>query len=774
MAFISPNLWIRHSELLSSILEDNENVIDIRIRNENLIYGICQSYRLNSKIKATSRQIKMRDIKLLDNINVNSNIRQLTKSYFQFEINVNLFEKITTLFDWSVSNFRFGFHRTYAVATLLRYFISFQTKLKVTTKESIKREIQRIVYIWLADYSSLNDRNLSQIPKLIGELVRKRLFSYSSYLQNIISSGLKDSKKFNLIHSRILKYTPLYDSSLSIINLRRMSLDNKTNEVYEKQFDGMIRSFRSLLPRLYKRSNDIPAITAVDLENSFNCFKDLPCFYTNRAIQISLLPSVLQFVDLKTKESLLTVEELATIISIIEYFQDIVSLNKLVVNLINTLTDRKLLFLLMDSVRRHWTSFICLNAMENLIKLVIDKYNTFQTSGGQVRPLLLLLVTAKENNQFPKSLYGFLQNAVSTLEKSLKSTISSSAPPSTISEVQKLLYDSNISTATDLATTIWYKYSSFNQWGISAWNGVMDGIKVYANNFESTQNASFEPLVLSLSVFLHEVNHRFPDGLEKYIIGSIVNNHEVLLGDKIGKFMISILHQLIIRRVIQTISIIEKVYIPLIKLKKDEKVIINLNELLMASLIPEQKPSLLLSDHQHLLTRRGRAYNIQNILLVASILPLLIDIEMNENINQDVKDSCKSLRMGLVTQKEFSNCCMNQIENVYDSMLTSTNDNKIQLIIIDCLKFLTNFESSNIEEDLIFSSTIQQANPWTFCRHKVVLRLVLNYGGDDNKCNEIVTSLLDSLDNSNNDLIIDMLRGINGRAGKVVSNLDLF
>lgn len=458
-----------------------------------------------------------------------------------------------------------------------------------------------------------------------------------------------------------------------------------------------------------------------------------------------------------SSESRLSVEELATVIGILEYFEDYASLHALIVGLLPTISDRQVLFLLMDTIRRSWTVLVCLNAMDKLNRSIIEKYNSIHSSGGQVRPLVLLLMTAKETMQLPQHLHLPVKEAVSGLEKSLKTSMSSTPPPSTISDVQKLLHDSSTSNAADLATTLWFRHSSYSQWGSSVWAGVLDALRVGSKHEFTPQ------LVSCFSVFLHEVNNRFPDGLEKHITESLVKHPGALLSGDLSVTLKSIVVQMVVRRVIQTTSFIEEVYLPLSAHSPSEEVLVNLNDILLAILTPEKNPPMVLSDYQHLMTRRGKAYRRPHLAKLAQVLPTLVGFEVSGAYSETAKSSCRKLREAMSAQVAFSTACMRDIDSVYDVMMACTNGDT-QELIIETLKALTSFGGGEMEQNDIFNLTIHHANPWTFCRHKIVLRLLLNYGRDaQERCSATISDLLRQM--QANGLVKDMLRGINGRAG---------
>lgn len=318
---------MEHSALLESLIGTQPLYPAIKVRNKKLLYGNKDKSRTHTHTHYCPRQSLMRDINILDTVNTDTSMRVLTLDFFEVSsgrdgvfsgtidgpISVTsqnnehkthqqkrtFKDKVNTLLNWAVSDCRNSQHRCYAVATLLRFYVSLQVKQKSTTKDTIKQAVQEMIFVWLEGASS--GRRDCDIPKLLGELVRRRMFSYSSYIQHIIASGLMDNPKKKDIHSNVLLNTPLFDASLSIVNLRRMTVDRDVNASCEKAMDSLTRTFRAILPRLYKKAESIPAITTLDLENSFSAYKTMPLFYQYRAIHTNLLPAVAAFTDSKTR-----------------------------------------------------------------------------------------------------------------------------------------------------------------------------------------------------------------------------------------------------------------------------------------------------------------------------------------------------------------------------------------------------------------------------------------------------------------------------------------
>ncbi|TIB31916.1 hypothetical protein E3P84_02726 [Wallemia ichthyophaga] len=775
-SFISPKLWLEFSPLFQSLLHTHSIYPEIKLRNNRLLYG--NKDKAHTYTHYCPRQSLMRDINVLDSINTHTNIRALALDFFEPSNHSNarsFTDKVNTLLEWAVSDYRSSQHRCYAVATLLRFYVSLQLKLnqKTCSKDAIKHEIQHLVFVWLEGESK--GRRECDIHKLLSELVRRRVFNYSLYMQHIIASGLMANPKKKAIHSNVLLNMPLFDASISVVNLRRMAMDCDVNASCEKSMENLTRNFRALLPRLYKKTESIPAITTLDLENTFSPYKKLPLFYQYRAIHSNLLPSVAAFTDAKTGESRLGVEELATIISILEYFEDYASVHALIEGLLPTINNRQVLFLLMDAIRRSWTVLVSMNAMAALTVKFIAKYDMVHSSGGQVRPLVLLLVTAREHMQLPAHLERPVQEAVSSLEKSLTTTVSSSAPPRSIADVQMLLHDNSAANAADLATTLWYRHSAHTQWGASVWEGVLDALRVgHARDIAITKHH-----LTCFAVFLHEVNNRAAGGLERYITASLAAHPQTLLGGELelSDAVKSIVVQMVVRRVVQTTAFIEDVYLPLMSRGVGAKVVVCLNNILLAVLAPETQPPMVLSDYQHLVTRRGKAYRQPHLARLAQVLPTLVALEVggsgngNEcadgnppHLSESAKNSCSALREALSAQKVFAAACMRNMDTVYDALMSRATVHTQQLSI-DTLKALTSFGPADTT-DCDIAALTSEANPWTFCRHKIALRIVLNYGSHAQTCRAVMSDLLPQM--QANGLVKDMLRGINGRAGTEV------
>ncbi|TIA87261.1 hypothetical protein E3P99_03295 [Wallemia hederae] len=786
-AFISPSVWERFSSLIETVVGTQPSFAVIKARNTMLLHGSKDASRFQPY--SSPRQSLMRDIDILDSITTYTNIRAIALSYFEVgKIETDKSaekgndksasktpqhpykEKINTLLDWAVSDSRTSSHRCYAVATLLRFFVALQVKQKAATKEVIKRHMQETIFEWL------NGTAGGDTPsKLLGELVRRRVFSYSTYVQHIIASGLLNSPHHpakKALHTSLLLNTPLFDASLSVVNLRRMVVDRDVGAANEKMLDSLARTFRALLPRLHKKTESIPAITTLDLYNSFGTYKTMPLFYQYRAIHTYLLPAVHSFVDAETHESKISVEELATVVGIIEYFEDYASLHALIVTLLPIVSDRQVLFLLMDAIRRSWTVLVCLNAMEKLLRCVFDKYTAMLSSGGQVRPLVLLLVSARDNMQLPADLQVPTLEAVSALEHSLTTSMSMAptSPPSSIPDVQRLLNDPSPAKAADLATTLWFRHSSNPRWGASAWAGVLDALKGGSGCLSGTPS-QLQQLVSCLSVFLHEVNNRFPDGLERHITASLVNHSDNLLCGEMSCIMKSLVVQMVVRRVVQTTSVIEEVYLPLTQAEIgcDDEVLVNLNYILLAVLAPEQKAPMALSDYQRLLTRRGRAYRPPHLAALAQVLAVLVATEVGER-EKSVKISCQQLRESLIAQTAFTAACMRDIDIVYDVLMAQSEHHvPSQDHTIDTLKTLTHCEDTPMHIDDL---TNEDANPWTFARQKIVLRLMLNYGGKSADNDTLsISDLVQRVQSRDSARVKDMLRGINGSAGTELANI---
>jgi mediator of RNA polymerase II transcription subunit 12 len=186
-----------------------------------------------------------------------------------------LAEKLRILLTWSVTPLQYGDHRPFAAATLIRIWRDRAgdraTRRNFTPPDAF---LQDQLFDWLdsSDIASEPD-NIRAVAVLFGNLLKRELFSYASYIQRLVARGEQGlsfvevrvyspiaiffvsnlKQEVGSRHRNFLRWIPLHDSASSLIIQRNLTLYGaRMREIPEDVIERDIRrEIRAILPLLF-------------------------------------------------------------------------------------------------------------------------------------------------------------------------------------------------------------------------------------------------------------------------------------------------------------------------------------------------------------------------------------------------------------------------------------------------------------------------------------------------------------------------------------------
>lgn len=349
-SFVSPSCWPDLSRIINEARKNSASFASIAERNEKLLASFTNFTSADDE--QSSDLARLQDLMILDRIPAHEDLQSTFEAYFG-RYCASISDRIRTLLIWATSEWRFGAHRPFAVATMLSMYTRYQPSRsqKRTTHKSKdgKRmvldriDLDAIVMSWITDVDlakkqsvgiengegkqqSLRWQNvlvstsLHEMIILIGELCRLGCFSFQKYLQRLTARGLtamggreirSDPDGLNgknqeipvadSLHSKLLRSVPLIACPAPLEHQRRVAIyGNRAKESWEEAMERRaLRELSSALPWL---SGSQDAKEGQVKSEHFDLQKELPRFWgssryiRSKLVQLHLLPTFREYV----------------------------------------------------------------------------------------------------------------------------------------------------------------------------------------------------------------------------------------------------------------------------------------------------------------------------------------------------------------------------------------------------------------------------------------------------------------------------------------------
>ncbi|KIM45096.1 hypothetical protein M413DRAFT_441761 [Hebeloma cylindrosporum] len=683
-ALVSPKLWNSYSMLLDEIvfegsaslphdryMEQNitdlryllsENLSDARERNRALsFYGpITQpSDRLGTAVS---------DVKLLNSISGDTDMNSIT--YFREDINDPSFkEKLDMLLTWSVTPLQYGDHRPFAAVTLIciwRNKAHARASKRAITKPN--DFLQDQLFDWLDTSEIAGEANsIRDVALLYGKLVKHEIFSYSAYIQRLIARGEPGvcyAEEPASRHRQILNWIPLFKSSSSLINQRKVTLHGaRARETPEDVAEREIRKeIRAVLPELFgvaaiskqtsttlsERCKRLMAATRFEQVRTFRQWL-LP-FFKTCFLRTDVDGSVLL-------KSYLVVTELMTFTKCFHSMLD------LTLSMLEHCVDAESMDSLLNTFCRHITIWNCMNVMPAIVKALDTAHQVWKLRGVQCRPLLALIMRFDNSRHLSEASRERIESDLAAFTLALRPIVEHAEPIPDLSELLDLLNDDDPNAPSAYANRLWIKYRTSLDWASKVWDSTVTTLRHISEKAFDTEIR--RNCALRCGAFLWKVDQHLPNGIDGDVLQWLVGPGRVVvasLNAATWDVLAFVLIYLVVHGALKTTTILRGLIYPawhmgagtanqpLISETHLSAANVLCSRLLLGKAESDEMP---LFDAQSIRTKRQEVYDEPHFSLLVSSIPTLISLEINKELPESLRLESTSLRCQLCQESGF-------------------------------------------------------------------------------------------------------------------------
>ncbi|KAK7057438.1 Med12 domain-containing protein [Favolaschia claudopus] len=781
-AFVSPGMWSTHAILLEEALTDDmmdqsvepeansqnlqqltsEHFEDIKRRNEAMLFT-----NLPSHVSAKLRTV-VSDVQSLNSISSNTDMASVTFfSTDHLDDYVVFSDKLQMLLTWSVTPLQFGDHRPFAAVTLIR---NWRAKVgdRATRRDFASPDefLQDQLFDWLDTSDVASDpQNLRAVSVLYGKLVKDDLFSYAGYIQRLIArgeGGLAYSEVECSRHRDFLRCIPLYNSTSSLTSQRKVTLYGaRTRETPEDLHEREIRKeIRALLPDLFNAaSNPSPPLSMSGLLGSCSSLVSAPRFEQVRIFRTWLLPLLQsRIVEVAQDDNPVTHSDPLRWYSVCAQLMVTTKCFSSVLELIFCVMQRtarvELFAAVIDTLRRFTCIWNCMNATGSLVEGLFSAHQRL----GKKTPLhaLLDLLEFDDGRYLDSASRSQLNNDISELSFALRPP--SDHPvlvPDILPEILLLADDLNGDAPSSLAGSLWIKYRVSLDWAWKVWDNTVASLREIPVMFPDASSRRI--CALRYAVFLWHVDRHLPKGLDeevlRWFLGRGQNDVAAFEEDAWGVLSVVLIY-LSVHGALQTTTILKGLVYPAWQLgasasnisqgQSSEILLRSVNALFRQLLLQEDdgcddKAFVDLLELQRIRTRRQAVYQEPHFSMLVSSVPLLVNLESNENLSQNLRKELTSLRLDLSEHDDFRHGAFRNLDAIRETFEHSlqaeeADDNHAKSMVAALRIILSDPSDDDAVELSSWPDVTSLLSPWKLAATSIHLQFILRQIGRALSC----------------------------------------
>ncbi|KZO95835.1 hypothetical protein CALVIDRAFT_598893 [Calocera viscosa TUFC12733] len=437
-------------------------------------------------------------------------------------------DSLKLLLTWAVSRFQYGDHRPYAVASILRKWMDDAKLQAIRQKGKVKPAdmLQDRLFVWLHTYPVQSlESDIPAIAILVGELIRRGVFSYARYVQELVARGeLEGSTGEPSRHVEVIRQTPLIKSWEAQELLHKTSLFDRQLQTTPE--DGhmmsMQREIATSLPEVFAASNAI-----LPVENDFPTVLQGSRYEQARVIHHWLLPRILKKYskkDVDHQQDLMSMTSYAVLIQLLtetKLYIALLEFNLMALSIASwsdgDLTEQtELCTAVLDTFERHSSIWACMDANATIAQGLFLKIQQLRFQRRRCPPLLRFIRQTRFWRSLSKQEKVIVEADYSRFVKDLDThSTERAAIPSIIPEIHEIIHSSTPHSPFAVAGTIWDRFKSVKDWPVIVWENVMQGLREYSLK-ETTRE---ERLACSkrLSLVLHQLDRRLLKGFDYFL-----------------------------------------------------------------------------------------------------------------------------------------------------------------------------------------------------------------------------------------------------------------
>lgn len=764
----SPRGWRLHAEVLTSILKPSDEAsTSLDTGGAQFARPQTEARHLNlwhqpvpTRTTVSRRKQQMDEIQRLDSICAETVMPDLCKAYFDGNsapgspnLDVKrLREKISTILNWSMGLFQLGFHRPYAVYTMLKVWHEKHHKSKARSSDL---DLFPILYEWL-DKSPAAQRaeNVQAIGITFGELTRAGLFSYGRYMQTLIAKGhtarSRTHESPTSHHLAILRVLPIFVDTKDLLQQRRIALcgdDRRLRQLdqqeEEQAEEAYIEEIREYVPeifgfRRYGKSAQLRNGLHYDMSSSRSMTR-------HRFVhaRFRVFPAAVQHL---TRQGPVPPMDTSTFCRIVDVFRQGKggsTTADFLLKALQLVQDKEVLAMTVNAVRRDADIWTAMDRWHQVIDTVMDRIQSLRERDQYNVELMGLLLDLAKQGRLPA-------DDLAEVE-SIRKEHDEAKPPATagwsdakdsMGQLQSIVSSGDSVAATGMADKLLFRHGPFAKWGDIWWPSVVEASQ--SPKLGITLEKVFDATV-SHATAMDELSER---GLDS-VIAAWLNNMSPqaridVFGQASSNHIVSLLLTLAAGRRASSVTLLEglvynawkqaaticlgsRARLSAGQLRMVEAAVTICQQLLL-TVPPSQKlPPQTLCEAVILQTSRAQAFSNSHITLLIRHLPYLVILERSAVVWQRTREQITSLLHDLANTPEFKNAAFRHIDLLKDVFLSNewnkTHDLGLEAGMVEALKLMMSDPTTNERRPSTAVSLDARFSAWRWTRIVLEMRV---------------------------------------------------
>ncbi|WVF69703.1 hypothetical protein IAT40_004482 [Kwoniella sp. CBS 6097] len=700
---LSPTTWRLNSDLLSTLLPSSSTQWNnLQRRNEFLWFKTIVDERSSSP-----RRQQMAEIQKLDSICEDTNMIDLTKSFFDGASSasanspdlVKVEEKIFILLNWAMGLFQLGSHRPYAVYTILKHW--HEQHEDHQSKQSLPNVIQffPILYKWLdTTAAARKEENVQAIGITFGELTRQGNFSYGQYLQALIAKGLtarSTSTNGNRSHHlALLRAMPIFVVAKDLLHQRRIALcgddldARRREDVEETQLMDQFREeVMEYVPEVfgqkrYKRSAELKDTLDYQLPSSSKMSR-----YLYVQARFWLAPDAGSLLKARGNTPAMNASTFARVLQVFRTCRGFASIADFIIRALQDSDDDEILDVILDTVKRDADVWTSMDGWSRLGDKLLDRYHALQTQGkDHPRTLDFLIMLANRNR-----LTADEQEEVRHLQDEMPKPASEGVPAKlefkeSLHGLQQILIHGREEAALSLAPKLFTRHGSFSNWSTPWWATIIDVIQHPTH--QHAHSSILRTAIGHVVAVESEARNALDPLISKWLEGMTSSSLIDAFGRRAGATLCQLLLDLVCKRCLSVVTVLDRLVYPVWKHtstailiprkrlsgKQTQAVISTANiaaQVLVSPPLAHALPPLTLAQSIIVLASRQAVLCGVNVQSLIRHLPLLVALEKIGNLPDITSETIRSMLRRLAATAEFKTAAFRNLNVLKDAFLSS-------------------------------------------------------------------------------------------------------
>ncbi|OCF32517.1 hypothetical protein I316_05697 [Kwoniella heveanensis BCC8398] len=702
-ALLSPTTWRLHSDLLQTLLPSTSNTWDdLRRRNEALWFSTIVDERSSSP-----RRQQMAEIQKLDSICEDTNMIDLTKSFFDGTSSASLNnpdilkleEKIFILLNWAMGLFQLGSHRPYAVYTILKHWHNQHEEHQSKQPRPHVIEFFPILYKWLdTSAAARKEENVHAIGITIGELTRQGIFSYGQYLQALISKGQTarssggTGRKSH--HLALLKAMPIFVVAKDLLHQRRIALcgdDLEARKREENDETQLMDQFKDevmeYVPEVfglkrYKRSAELREVLDYQLPTSSKMSR-----YLYVQARFWLAPDAGFQLKARGDTPAMDASTFARVLQVFRSCRGFATIADFVIRALQDSEDDAILDVILDTVRRDADVWTSMDGWSRLGDRLLDRYHGLQTQGRDHRRTLDFLVMLADKGRLTPD----EQEEVTHLEEEMPKPATEDIPAKldfkeSLHGLQQALVHGREEAAVALAPKLFTRHGSFSNWSTPWWTAIIDLLQHPAHQHA---NSGILRTTISHIVAVEKDTRNALNPLINGWLGKMTPSALIdMLGRRAGPTICQLLLELVYERCLSVVTVLDRLVYPIWKYasttvlvprkrlsgKQTQAVVSSVNiaaQVLVSPPLAHSFSSLTVFQSIILLASRQAVFCGTNVQGIIRHVPLLVVLERIGNLPETTSETARATIRRLAMTAEFKTAAFRNLNVLKDAFLSS-------------------------------------------------------------------------------------------------------